>query len=189
MRAFLAIEMPANIQDILYRTSLNLGDRITPRAAVRWVRADNIHLTLRFLGNIRPDLIPEIGHTIDQNVASFPMFDLEFEELGCFPKPEKPRIIWVGIGGAVSPLNQLHAIVERELKVFGWEPEVRPFHPHLTIGRVKDSGRVTEANLAYGLKIEAPPFSVKAISLVESILKPEGVSYMTRYKCPLKAIR
>ena len=189
MRAFIAIELPTTIQDILYRTCLELGERIASRAAVRWVKPENIHLTLRFLGNIQPDLIPQIGRAIDQEVAHLPVFDLELDELGSFPNPGNPKIIWVGIGGDTGPLNQLHASIEKELTRFGWEPDGRRFHPHLTIGRVKDRRPVTDANLPYKRKIESFPFSVKAVSLIESVLKPEGASYTNRFSCPLKAIR
>jgi 2'-5' RNA ligase len=188
MRAFIAIELPATIQDILYRTCLDLGERIGSRAAVRWVKPDNIHLTLRFLGDIQPDLIPQIGRAIDLKVVHLPVFDLELGELGSFPNLRNPRIIWVGIGRDTGPLNRLHASIEQELMRFGWEPDGRRFHPHLTIGRVKDRRVVTEANLPYGRKVNSLSFSVKAVSLIESVLKPEGASYTKRYSCPLEAV-
>ena len=188
MRAFIAIELPATIQDILYRTCLELGGMIASRAAVRWVKPENIHLTLRFLGEIQPDLIPQIGRAIDQKVVHLPVFDLELDELGSFPNSRNPRIIWVGIGGDTGSLNQLHALIEQELMRFGWEPDGRRFHPHLTIGRVKDRRVVTEANLPYRQKVKSLSFSVKVVSLIESVLKPEGASYTKRYSCPLEAV-
>ncbi len=189
MRAFIAIELPAGIQDILYRTCLELGESITPRAAVRWVKPENIHLTLRFLGDTQPDLIPQIGRAIDQKVAHMPMFDLELNELGSFPNPRSPKIIWVGIGGETGLLNQLYTSIEQALMTFGWEPEGRRFQPHLTIGRVKDRRSVITANLPYGRKVESLSFSVMAVSLIESVLRPEGASYTGRYSCPLEAVR
>jgi 2'-5' RNA ligase len=188
MRAFIAIELPTTIQDILYRTCLELGGRIASRAAVRWVKPENIHLTLRFLGEIQPDLITQIGRAIDQKVIHLPVFDLELGELGSFPNSRNPRIIWVGIGGDTGPLNQLHASIEQELVRFGWEPDGRRFHPHLTIGRVKNRRVVAEANLPYRQKVKSLSFSVKAVSLIESVLKPEGASYTNRYSCPLEAV-
>jgi 2'-5' RNA ligase len=188
MRAFIAIELPATVQEILYRTCLELGERIASRTAVRWVKPENIHLTLRFLGDIQPDQISQIGRAIDQQVVHLPVFDLELDELGSFPNPRNPRIIWVGIGGDTRILNQLHASIEQELVRFGWEPEGRRFHPHLTVGRVKDRRVVTEANLPYKRKVNSLSFPVKAVSLIESVLKPEGASYTKRYSCPLEAV-
>ena len=188
MRAFIAIELPATIKDILYRTCLELGESIAPRA-VRWVKPENIHLTLRFLGDTQPDLIPQIGRAIDQKVGHLPMIDLELNELGSFPNSKSPRIIWVGIGGEVDLLNQLHISIEQALNRFGWEPEGRRFYPHLTIGRVKDRKSVNQANLPYGRVVESLSFTVMAVTLIESVLKPEGASYTGRYSSPLEATR
>jgi len=189
MRAFIAIELPTRIKDILFRTCLELEDRIAPSKSIRWVRQENIHLTLRFLGEMQPELVSQIGHAIDLEVSHLPVFDLELNELGCFPNLIKPRTIWVGIAGQTGLLQQLYKIVEQELMCFRWQPEGRPFQPHITIGRVKSPTTSIKVNLPFGRKVESLSFSVTAVSLIESVLRPEGASHTMRYSCPLGAAR
>lgn len=181
IRAFIAIELPAGVQEVLGRTGLQLAADIS-HGAVRWVKPANIHLTLKFLGDIQENSIPQIGLEIGQATQGLQAFTLKLDKVGCFPNPRRPRIIWVGVGGELDRLDYLYNGIERALGNCGWEPEKRPFHPHLTIGRVKNQQAVVRANLPFGRAVTAPPFSVKSVSLIESVLKPTGAVYTSRFR-------
>ncbi len=182
LRTFIAVKLADDVPAALGQLSGDLAPSWSPRA-VSWVRPENIHLTLRFLGDTAADLMPALGAGLDAVAAAAPPFFLQLDGLGCFPNPRRPRVIWVGLRDPEGCLALLKEAVERMLLPWGWEREERPFRPHLTLGRVRE--RTVPPT---GDWMRQPPdrsFEVEALHLMESRLQPAGAKYVTVHSAPL----
>jgi RNA 2',3'-cyclic 3'-phosphodiesterase len=188
IRAFVAMSLPVEVRDHVASVLGQLADR-APRGSVRWVTPDNVHLTLRFLGDTQVELIPRIAAALDAVGGEHGGFELRLAKTGCFPNPRRPRVIWIGLDGETAALSTLHGAVERALAPLGWPPEEREFSPHLTLGRVKDSRKVVEARLPWGQQHEPRPWRVEEVHLVESRLLPTGAVYTKRHTSRLAGSR
>jgi len=179
IRAFIAINLPPQLRAKLAAVQQAL-QRAPGGQAVRWTAAGQIHLTLRFLGNVPAESVAEIQATLPQACAGIAPFDLQAGGLGCFPNPRQPRIIWVGLTGELEALRHLQDQVERATAPWG-EPEARQFHPHLTIGRVKPEQAKPARPLAEVLQARpAEPLGtwrVQQVDLMQSRLAPGGAEY------------
>ena len=181
IRAFIAVDLPeavlkslADLQRELKRTG----------APLRWVRPESIHLTLRFLGDVFPERIPEIQHAIGEAASRARPFSLRPAGCGAFPSLRKMRVVWAGMEGGIAQLQDLQEDVERAMRELGFEPEDKPFRPHLTLGRVKTQGGMAplrEALVAReGFRAEA--FDVTEVVLYKSELRPEGARYTALFR-------
>jgi 2'-5' RNA ligase len=180
IRAFIAIELPDEVGKLLDDARQVLARKLV-RGGVRWVKTSNIHLTLRFLGNAKSDQLPVLYDGLDKAASRCAPFSLVLDSLGCFPNPRRPRVIWVGLNGELSSLNSLYREVEKMLADNGWEVEGRGYHPHLTLGRVKDSTKVVEAQFPWGVRLASGEIDVDAVHLIESQLLPSGAVYSIRH--------
>ncbi|MGB3715109.1 MAG: RNA 2',3'-cyclic phosphodiesterase [Candidatus Promineifilaceae bacterium] len=180
IRAFIAIDVPDEVRKSLDDAIRILGRELT-HGGVRWVKSSNIHLTLRFLGNVSQEKLPALYDGLDDVAAGSAPFSLDLDVLGCFPNPRRPRIVWVGLVGNNHRLSSLHRAIERMLVPSGWEEEGRKYHPHLTLGRVKDSNKVVEARLPWGDLLVKGRIEAKAIHLIESQLLSTGAVYSIRH--------
>lgn len=178
IRAFIAIELPPALKSALGSMTKELEGRV-PRGAVRWVQPEQMHLTLRFLGDTNTAQLPAIQATMDAAGAANVPFEMRMQGIGCFPNMKRPRVIWVGLAGQEELLLALVTDLERRLASLGWEPEGKPFRAHLTLGRVKDE-RTTQG---VDWTAEVPPLAVPvtAIHLIESQLLPDGPVYTIRH--------
>lgn len=180
VRAFVAIE-PGKAA----RTALEaLQDRLAaaaPRRAVRWVRPAQCHLTLRFLGNVPPDRLPELEQRLTETAAACPAFSLALAGPGAFPTPAAPRVLWVGLRGDLEALAALARRVDTAAADLGDHQEEREFHPHLTLGRVVDRDARVARALSELLACTRPPppadWPVREFILFRSELRPEGAVY------------
>ena len=179
IRAFIAVE-------IAPETITRIGaviDRLKPRnAAIRWVGAGNVHLTLKFLGNIDNSQIEPIGAALFDALHPFPRLTINAKGLGVFPSMKRPRVLWVGLVG--RELVSLQAKVELALTPLGFAPEEKKFTPHLTIGRWRHgepADRTLEKELGQELgrwsDYEFGATSVHEVILFQSDLKPAGAIY------------
>ena len=184
MRLFIAIELPQSVAAALHTTSLALAQQV-PARVVKWVEQGNMHLTLVFLGETEPEKVRLVQAVMNVAAAAHPSFTLQPTQLGCFPNQARPRTIWAGLGGDIQVAQSLKKTLDAGLEPLGWEPEKRPFAPHLTLGRVKDEGR-GRVSLPWGQPIPAHPFSVNAIHLIESQLRPTGPVYTIHHTSPLR---
>jgi 2'-5' RNA ligase len=150
-----------------------------PDRAVRWVAPDNMHLTLRFLGDTPEDKLPVIAAELDAITQQFQPFQLHLNEIGCFPNRKRPRVIWAGLEGELKTLNVLQSRIEKAVQSLGWEEDDRPFRAHLTIGRVKDSSQA--ARLSWEQQLDRQVVPVTAVNLIESQLRPSGPVYTIRH--------
>lgn len=176
VRTFIAIEMPRLVTDIVRwsQQALQKGG-----IHLRWVRPENVHLTLRFLGDVPTDDIAGIRDALERLAEESSPFSLQVKGAGVFPGTTRPRVVWLGLGGQMHQLEELCRRLSSLLSEQGIPSEKRPFRGHLTIGRVKD--RIDPERLRVQLTelatVETRPFSADRICLFKSDLKPGGAVY------------
>jgi 2'-5' RNA ligase len=158
--------------------------RATERASgtlpeVVWVSPANFHLTVKFLGAVDTDRLPDVERALGDAVAGVPPFDLTLRGLGAFPSAARPRVIWAGTAHGAAELAALAARVERTLSPLGFPTEERVFSAHVTLGRVRTPRRnpkLAEA-LAASASVELLSVPVTRLSLMRSDLSPRGARY------------
>lgn len=134
IRTFIAAEIPAAVKRDIAR-DLDRLRTLAPR--VKWTQADNLHLTLRFLGDIPENDLEELFEALRDGLAGISPFVLEMTGVGAFPHWRHPRVVWAGCGEGAEDALALAAAVEDVCEDLGYERERRPFRPHVTLGRVK----------------------------------------------------
>lgn len=184
IRAFVAVPLPEEVQTHLGSISTAWAGQL-PQGAVRWVKPQLMHATLRFLGNTDEDLIPRVASALDAVTSQHEEFSLGLDQPGCFPNSRRPRVVWVGLQGDIEAAQQLKEAVDQALLPLGWELEDRAFRPHLTLGRVKDSRKVKD--FQWKAAIEPLPIPVASIHLIESDLQRTGPVYTIRHESILHA--
>lgn len=188
LRAFLASELPPALQDSIYNATAGLRQALRD-GLIRWVPAHNVHLTLKFLGDVSPSSLDLIKQMLTTEAAQFPAFDVQVEGLGCYPNVRRPRVLWVGLT-APAELASLQRAIEAGAARLGYESEERDFSPHLTIGRVRQNASSTDLHkirtaleeCRVGLLGSA---RVDAVHLFKSELRPEGSIYTRLFSAPL----
>jgi len=185
IRAFIAIDLPPAVKAALADVAATLGGRV-PRGVVRWVRPEQMHLTLRFLGDTPTDRLPALAAALDALAAGHAPFALRLTGVGCFPNARRPRVVWVGLGGEEAKLTALAAALEAALRPLGWPPEDRPFRAHLTLGRVKDEQAAQ--GIDWSAAVPALEVPVTAVHLIESQLRPDGSVYTVRHTSRLESV-
>jgi 2'-5' RNA ligase len=186
IRAFIAIPLPHPLLDRLSALQRQLESQI-PSRSVRWVRAEGIHLTLKFLGDTPTEKLPDIKRALAAVARHAPACTFTVGELGCFPNPRRPRVVWVGVQEPTGRLAALQDAIEEVMAPLGYPPEGRGFTPHLTLGRVRrgarrdDVARVGE--VVAGTTVESlAEISGDHFALIRSVLKPTGAEYTTLEK-------
>jgi len=185
IRTFIAVELPQEIQDRLGQLQ---SDFKVSMPDVRWTKYGNIHLTLKFLGDVPLSKIDKIGEALREVAAKFPAFTMSLADIGAFPNSRKPRIVWVGVQKGVDELKEIAKAIDSSMKRLGFPPEKRRFSPHLTVGRIrhlKNPTAMTEA-LDKSAVGELGKFTVERISLIKSQLDPAGSIYTTIKEARLK---
>lgn len=175
IRAFIAVDL----DDPVIETICNVVEILKPRITeIRWLRKENLHLTLKFLGNIAESQVEPIAAALRHPVGLFSPCTISAKGLGVFPDFRRPKILWVGLTG--DQLVQLAAEIESALMPLGFTPENRAFTPHLTIGRWREGSRPAK-NLRQEIDnlndFEFGACAIRQIVLFQSVLKPEGASY------------
>lgn len=186
MRAFIALVLPENIISSIKNIQEDLKKYRLP---VRWVKSENIHLTLKFFGNISEPGIESVGNAMKECSGCCPPVTLSAKGIGVFPSISRPRVIWVGLSGQVSVLLSFQAELEKKLEKSGFKKEERPFKGHLTIGRFKD--RVKDEKLVEAIRkhkdFNTGDFEAGEIILFKSDLLPQGPVYTEILKAVLTA--
>ena len=176
MRTFIAIEFDDAIRQRLVQAQERLREA---GCEVRWARAEQMHLTVKFLGEIDPATVGAVAEAMAHAAEAVAPFEVEVAGLGAFPPRGAPRVVWAGVEDPGGHVQQLQARLERRLEPLGFERERRAFHPHLTLGRVKDrhgADRLRE-------RIEGQPARrfgrqhIEELVLLQSELKPTGAVY------------
>ena len=169
IRAFIAIELDDGVRSALARLTRALRER-PGGDRVRWVRPENLHVTLRFLADIASERVPSIAGRVRQAAAGQPGFRMHLGGVAAFPSARRPRVVAVEVGPR-EPLEQLAEAVERAVVNEGLEPEPRRFQPHLTLGRV---GARARPPVTAPVTAEGESLDVSEIVLFRSELRRDG---------------
>ena len=190
MRAFIALEMSDDIKSALERVESRLK---CSGADVKWIDPRNIHLTIKFLGDITENRCADRSSLLDDVAKSEKPFDITLNAIGAFPKVEHPRVIWIGLDKGASEAGILADHVDEELSKIGFDREERSFSPHLTIGRVRSSLNMEKLRDKMISAASSLPFSgiaphrVSSVSLFRSTLTPHGSIYTKLHESTFKA--
>lgn len=187
MRCFIAIDMPEDIKVSISNVIEKAGQKVK---GIRWVSAQNIHLTLKFLGDVKEELMHDIEKGLSAVCINHAPFTINIRGAGAFPNFKYPNVLWIGIDES-EKLEGLYHDIEDSMNELGFEKEDRRFSPHLTIGRVKDRKGVEPAiEELYTFKDTfLGSIEVKEVLLMQSILKPAGAEYSVLAKFKLSAER
>ncbi len=178
MRTFVAIFPPLEARKELLRTARNLN----VKGEVRWTKPENVHLTLKFLGEVPEESLTDIGGVLREVAARHETFEIEADGFGAFPSAEKARVLWAGVGEDAARLRTLAGEVEDALEPLGFEREDRVFTPHITLGRAGGSP------VALAQPVGTSPgslFEARRLELVRSVPGRDGVVYSTVEACGL----
>jgi RNA 2',3'-cyclic 3'-phosphodiesterase len=180
VRVFIAIELPEAVKRELGALQRRLW--VEPATGIKWVAPQGIHLTLKFLGWVAPDLIETIKSAIAGAVAGFTPFEIRLSGLGAFPNLRRMNVVWCGLSGDLDQLILLQRSVEKYISPLGYPTESRPFSPHLTLARLRDEVppevREKLAKKLTMTKFEPDlPIQVDSVSLMKSTLLPTESIY------------
>jgi len=191
IRSFIAIELPEELKRELGRLQTGLK---ADKPRIRWVNPEGMHLTLKFLGNVPAAKIDAITQVMTESAARVSPFRLEVGHLGAFPNMKHVQVVWVGLGGELDRIRQLHKYLEAGLSRLGFVAEKRPFSPHLTLARVGNEASPEERQ-RFGELIAATGFetdkviTVNGIVLMRSQLTSRGAIYSKISSAELKQDR
>jgi 2'-5' RNA ligase len=192
LRAFIAIEIPPNIQVAIEKQTARLRQALGDET-VRWIPAQNMHLTLKFLGDIASSHVDFLKQLLTREATLHSQFDLQIGGLGSYPTSRRPRILWVGLH-IPAELVALQKSIETGTTRLGYEQEERDFAPHLTIGRVRQNAspadlpkiRAAMDNIQLG---NIGTARVDSVHLFKSELQPNGSVYTKLFSAPLSKPR
>lgn len=190
IRAFIAIEISEGIRKklALLQERLKKGATFLPLTA-SWVKPENIHITLKFLGKTEEDKIKKIVGEIKEALKGIESFRINFQGLGVFPNERQPRVLWVGIKEGERELREIQQRLEMRLAGLGFPAEERGFHPHLTLARIKSvkesAGFMKIVSEHQQLSNLGECFASEVV-LFRSDLHPDGAVYTPLEKVKLK---
>ena len=178
MRLFIAVNIPKKERERIFRSTRTLHERDFP---VRWVPPDLFHVTLKFLGEVRPEAVSSIEKVLDGVAKTTDLFPIEIGGFGAFPTIRRPQVLWMGVEPSPA-LRGLKQDLEWALTEHGFERETRAFHPHFTLGRARSNDG---AGAFRGLDVLASELTyageakVRKFDLMESHLSSSGPRYET----------
>lgn len=191
LRLFVAIELPADVRELLEALTLQLKRRMvvalgawSAEQSLKWVAPESLHVTLKFLGYVAPARLEAIQTSLREVGARSPRFTLHTSGVGAFPTMNRPRAVWVGVKGDQPRLTTLQSRVDAAMSDLGFVAEKRPFSPHLTLARVRETTSIGETRLIgqvlkefAGDPVESRPIAVDSLSLMRSQLSRQGARY------------
>jgi 2'-5' RNA ligase len=184
IRTFIAIKLPAAVTTAVGEMQKGMRSN---GIKLRWVKPENIHLTLKFLGDTNAEDLAKIEAAVFDSIKSYGPISLCARGVGVFPGIKRARVVWVGVAGELESLFGMQKRLETGLAALGFAKEQRAFKGHLTLGRVK--GRIDPQKLGGALKLyggfASEAFRVESVILYKSELKPTGAVYTELAKVPL----
>ena len=189
IRAFIAIPLPTPLQKRIWRETAPLRNGID-QGVIRWVAPENIHLTLKFLGNTPEENLDTLINILSEEIVKYPAFEISLRKIGAFPNISRPNVIWLGVENS-SKLLSLQKTVETVASQIRGVPEEDRFSAHLTLGRVSRKGYGKESRAKIRTVLEKNPsydfgkVRVKSIHLFESQLKESGAEYRSLFEAKL----
>ena len=189
MRLFVAIDIGPDVVASARSLIGELRDRsrqFAPRARITWVAPDRLHLTLRFIGEVDDARVEAVERALVTPLEQA-LFTFEIGHLGVFPQTGPPRVIWAGVTSEIDALRRLEGAVSRRLQLAGVAPDPQPYHPHLTLGRVREPAGLRAPALLDGLQEMSVLglVEVRAVTLYASRLSPQGPEHRALLNTPL----
>jgi RNA 2',3'-cyclic 3'-phosphodiesterase len=186
IRTFVALRLPGDIIDHASGLQSALKSR---GLKLRWVKAGNLHLTLKFMGELPVAVVDDVGHALGRAGRDTAPLALTVQGMGVFPGIRRARVLWVGLGGRIEALQSLYSRIEDELAGLGLAREKRDFKAHLTLARMK--GPVAPRELLTAMEAtgnyEPRPFMARHLILFQSELRPQGAVYTPLVEIDLNA--
>jgi len=185
IRTFICIELSEDLREKVWNY---LGLLRDIRTGVKWVEPKNLHLTLKFLGDISEDKVNSVVNVVEMFAKELKPFTLSFSRIGAFPDMKKPSVIWIGVTKGTDELSTLALNIDMQLSHKGFECEHKRFVPHLTIGRVKSFENLDVLKYYLYQKQETDFGEMKAdtVTIMESRLYKSGPLYIPLEKVQLK---
>lgn len=186
VRLFIAITLDEQVRSRLAAVQARLRDRCQ---GVRWVRPEQVHVTLKFLGEVRDRDVPSVCAAVEYAAGAGKPFSLTVAGSGCFPKRGPVRIVWAGLDEPSGALLGLASALENECEKLGFPRERRPFSPHITIGRVREDrsdGKIRSAVDSF--QFDSVSQSVEDVTVMSSVLSPKGPTYTAVSTAALGAV-
>jgi len=185
-RTFVAVELPETVRrraaDLTSRLALGSG-------RVKWVEPENLHVTLKFLGDVETTDLPEICSGVRAACGGINPFEMVLGGAGAFPRKESPRIVWLGLTDGAESMKRLYSAIDAELGQLGYRGEQRQFTPHVTLGRIRTPNPTEAADLGQRIvkaaSFEAGPAPVTEVVVFSSHLSRQGPRYEVVGRCPL----
>lgn len=176
LRLFVAADLPERLRDAVEGEMAS-----APRAGgVKWVKPFQLHFTLKFLGYLGEDAVPEVSRLLEKAAAAHPPLSLRLDSCGAFPTPARARVVWLGCSGDTAEMKALAGDVDGKMTRVGVEKEKRPYKAHLTLARCRDPRDVSgmiESWRSWLAGREELDFSVGKVVLYRSILDASGPTY------------
>ena len=181
IRAFIAIPIPSDVTDYLSKVIYVLQKKL-PESPIKWVQANNVHLTLKFLGNVSRPNLQKMRNSFE-SVGKISPFILQINRIGAFPSIYKPQVIWIGLSSHEN-LLKLHRSIEEGVDQFNIERDDKPFTPHLTIARTKpgiknEHYQRIKQELINNRDLEPISFLIDKYCIYQSVLTSSGPIYST----------
>lgn len=185
-RVFCAVEIPSLTRQRVLQHITKLRESV-PDVRASWSRENSIHLTLKFFGEIPEALVNNLGTAISLAVSGVVPFPVLIADSGVFPQRRDPRVLWIGVTDLKGQLTNLHERLETEFEKAGFPGDTRPFHPHLTLARLRNQrGARDIARVHEEFSFPPEEINVTELLLIRSELSSKGSKYTTVSKHPLK---
>lgn len=183
-RVFCAVELPEDVREQLQEHIARLRNEV-PDAAASWSRVENIHLTLKFFGNVALDRIPTISAAATRTTEQFSKFRIGVGSTGVFPRPSRAQVLWIGVNDPTGQLSALQKTFEAECATAGFPKEDRAYRPHLTIARLRKPERQL-ADTHLQMTFEPIEIPVHELIVFRSELSSKGSRYtaISRHQIP-----
>jgi len=184
-RVFCAIELPQAVRQRIVQHIARLKESALDVKA-GWSRAENVHLTLKFLGDTPQKSVEKLSDAASRSVAGVTPFTIRLEQTDVFPRHGSPRVLWIGVNDRDGKLVQLHQRLEAESEKAGFPRESRNFHPHLTLARLRNPRHAQTLAAAHkATEFEPEEIVVSELVVIRSQLSTEGSKYSTISRHPL----
>jgi len=183
IRTFIAVNVSDATRRMIDTLQMIFGHS---RKLIRFAPPENVHVTLKFLGDVDPAIMPELISKIETSIRSFQKFDYICTGTGVFPNDHRPRVLWLGITQGSEILSNLSKTLDESLKTMPIKLEEREFKAHITLGRIKETRRpLAELNQFLKFPFEPIHNPVEEVILFQSTLTPNGAIYTPLHNFPL----
>jgi RNA 2',3'-cyclic 3'-phosphodiesterase len=188
-RLFVAVEVPEPLKDRIEQAQRKLRG-IVPKATIRWTPREQFHLTLKFLGDVETQRVESLSEKLRTACQDFKSLPVRATRIGLFPKPSRPRVIWVGVEDPREQLQALHGRIDEAVSGYAVPEPPRPFVGHVTLGRIQLIGRAEAVALAAAATAHSDEvfgeWTLREVILFRSELTPQGAVHSVQATVPFR---